>query len=59
MSAVRIQHVIDCAREAISTGNGVDLMIRRLRAYLDSKFSFTLEIETIFTALLANLIAIG
>lgn len=59
MSAIQIQSTIDRANEAIRTGINVDLMIRKIRALLESKFTFTLEIETIFVGLLANLLAIG
>lgn len=59
MSAIQIQSTIERANEAIRTGINVDLMIRKIRALLESKFTFTLEIETIFVGLLANLLAIG
>ena len=59
MSAIKIQDTIDRANLALRTGQHVDLMIRKVRAMLDSKFILTLEIETILSGLLACLLAIG
>ncbi len=59
MSTTRITDIIERANEALRTGLNVDLMIRRIRAYLDSKFTLTLEIENTFIGLLAALIQVA